>query len=39
MSPACSERAKWLSDMLDDMSSGLLSIIEKKVIKINSFNG
>jgi len=32
MSPACAERTPWLTDMLDDMAEGLLSIIEKKVV-------
>jgi tubulin monoglycylase TTLL3/8 len=35
MSPACSERAPWLTEMLDDMAEGLLNIIERKIIKIN----
>jgi hypothetical protein len=32
MSPACSERADWLTEMLDDMSEGVLDLIEKKVL-------
>jgi hypothetical protein len=32
MSPACAERTTWLSEMLDDMADGLLTIIEKKII-------
>eukprot|EP00347_Sterkiella_histriomuscorum_P009991 403339101 len=39
MSPACAERTPWLTEMLDDMADGLLSIIEKKVILANEFNG
>lgn len=39
MSPACAERTPWLTDMLDDMADGMLSIIEKKVILSNEFNG
>ena len=39
MSPACAERTQWLSDMLDDMADGMLSIIEKKIISVNNFNG
>jgi hypothetical protein len=35
MSPACSERTPWLTEMLDDMAEGLLNIIERKIIKIN----
>jgi len=32
MSPACAERTEWLTEMLDDMGDGLLSIIEKKIV-------
>ena len=32
MSPACAERTPWLTEMLDDMSDGLLSILEKKIL-------
>ena len=32
MTPACAERTPWLTEMLDDMSDGMLSIIEKKVV-------
>ncbi len=39
MSPACAERAPWLSEMLDDMSEGMLSIIEKRIVKSNDFQG
>ena len=31
MSPACQERQPWLSEMLDDMSSGLTAMIAAKV--------
>ena len=27
MSPACAERKKWLSEMLDDMASGVINMI------------
>ena len=39
MSPACAERTPWLSEMLDDMGDGLLSIIEKKMVISSQFNG
>ena len=39
MSPACAERTPWLTEMLDDMSDGLLSILEKKILLTNNFNG
>ncbi len=39
MSPACAERTPWLTEMLDDMSDGLLSILEKKIVMTNNFNG
>lgn len=35
MSPACAERTPWLTDMLDDMGEGLLSILEKKIVLTN----
>ena len=31
MSPACSERQPWLKDMLDDMSDGVVNLIEAKI--------
>lgn len=31
MSPACAERQPWLSEMLDDMANGLISVISAKV--------
>ena len=39
MSPACDERTPWLTNMLDDMADGMLSIIEKKIITTIQFNG
>ena len=39
MSPACAERTPWITNMLDDMSDGLLSIIERKVITNSIFSG
>lgn len=31
MSPACAERQPWLKDMLDDMSDGVVNLIEAKI--------
>jgi len=31
MSPACSERQPWLTEMLDDMANGVTSMIAAKV--------
>ena len=31
MSPACSERQPWLSDMLNDMADGVTNMIQAKV--------
>lgn len=39
MSPACAERTPWLTDMLEDMSDGMVQVIEKKVLKANDFSG
>lgn len=39
MSPACAERAPWITEMLDDMSEGLLNILEKKILSGSKFNG
>lgn len=39
MSPACAERTEWLTEMLNDMSEGLLNIIEKKILKNSDFEG
>lgn len=39
MSPACAERTPWLTEALDDMADGMLSIVEKKILMHGSFNG
>ncbi len=39
MSPACAERTPWLTEMLGDMSDGLLSILERKILLSSNFNG
>jgi hypothetical protein len=31
MSPACSERQPWITEMLDDMANGVTSMIAAKV--------
>jgi hypothetical protein len=31
MSPACSERQVWLSEMLDDMANGVTKMIASKI--------
>ena len=31
MSPACNERQPWLTEMLDDMATGVVNMIQAKV--------
>lgn len=35
LSPACAERTEWLTEMLDNMTDGLLDTIEAKILKIH----
>lgn len=35
LSPACAERTGWLTEMLDNMSEGLLDAIEAKILRLH----
>ena len=35
LSPACAERTEWLTEMLDNMTDGLLDQIEHKLTRIH----
>jgi tubulin monoglycylase TTLL3/8 len=35
LSPACAERTEWLTEMLDNMTEGLLDTIEGKLLRMN----
>lgn len=34
LSPACAERTEWLTEMLDNMTDGLLDHIESKLLRL-----
>ena len=34
LSPACAERTDWLTELLDNMTEGLLDSIEAKLLKL-----
>jgi hypothetical protein len=38
LSPACAERADWLSKMLDDSFFDLLTHVENKILTVNGFD-
>ena len=38
LSPACAERADWLSKMLDDSNFDLLTHVENKILVVNGYD-
>ena len=39
MSPACKERTTWLTEMLDDMSQGIVNMVSAKLNTLNNPRG